>query len=678
MSRPEPNDVSTGTVLEFFESKEILCGVVLAVKDGRFHVLSERNREINLTRSRTTYQGHAVLDIGRSRDDLVKELAAISGVRKRIAEQIDIEELWALLVSDGGEFAPDEIAEYLFPTPLQDDQAAAVVRVLLHDRLYFQSKDSKFSPRSEESVQQRHIELEKEAKREEKLSESAAWVESVWSRKGGASIADRQELITLLKDYAVFGQDARESAFVKEVLRRAGVVPQPQSAFRTLVRIGIWSEDENLLLHEFEISTEFSQQALRHAEAVAKAIDISQERPQREDLTGLAAFTVDSELTRDYDDALSVRRLDDGSFEVGVHIADAAQFVLRDDPLDIEAEQRASSIYLPDGKISMLPPVLSEGAASLRAGEERLALSFLLRYGPDAEILESRIVPSVVRVRDQLTYQDVDFRMSGNAELRALYELAQKLRQKRLDRGAVILPLPEMHVHVNSAGMIQIARYEKETPSQILVSEWMIEANAAAANFLAEQGIPSIFRSQAECRPETEFVQSEHELFSVYRQRRLFSRAELGIAPKAHCSLALQNYTTVTSPIRRYSDLIVQRQLKSTLAGNPDLYSKDQVEQLVTKLATAQGRVAMIQRKWTRYWLLKYIEQENLETLKALVLDRNARFAHLLIPDLFLETNAPVPENPKIHQGQVVRIRVDKVIPREDVLKVQILEMPPR
>jgi exoribonuclease-2 len=206
----------------------------------------------------------------------------------------------------------------------------------------------------------------------------------------------------------------------------------------------------------------------------------------------------------------------------------------------------------------------------------------------------------------------------------------------------------------------------------------MIEANTAAAAYLAQKNIPALYRSQAECRPETEFVQSEHELFRVYRQRRLFSRAELATEPKPHCSLAIAHYTTVTSPIRRYSDLVVQRQLKHTLATGAGLYTKQQLDDLIGPLSAAQAIVFTIQRKWTKYWILKYIEQEDIENLNVLVLDKNARYAHLLIPDFLLEANAPVPENAKFNQGDKVRIHIEKALPREDVLKIQILDTPPR
>jgi exoribonuclease II len=220
--------------------------------------------------------------------------------------------------------------------------------------------------------------------------------------------------------------------------------------------------------------------------------------------------------------------------------------------------------------------------------------------------------------------------------------------------------------------MIQVSKYEKETPSQIMVSEWMIAANGAAAAFLTERDLPSIFRSQGECKQETDFTQSDHELFRIYRQRRLYARAELDTRSKLHCSLALEQYTTVTSPIRRYTDLVVQRQIKQALVNGTPLYSEDELRQLITRLSAVQSKIAFIQRKWNRYWILKYLEQEDIHTLDALILEQNERYSHLLLPDFLIETNAHPPESVTSHPGEMVKVKLDRLNPREDILRVQL------
>ena len=146
MSRNERLEIAPGAVFEFYESKEILCGVVLVVKDGRFNALSEHNREVGLTLSRIVYHGKTSLDLKLSRDELVQELRSISENRKSIMDRIGLEEIWLLLQSEEAGYGAEEIAEFIFNTPISDDQAAAVKRLLLSDRLYFQAQGLQILP----------------------------------------------------------------------------------------------------------------------------------------------------------------------------------------------------------------------------------------------------------------------------------------------------------------------------------------------------------------------------------------------------------------------------------------------------------------------------------------------------------------------------------------------------
>ena len=318
MSRFEGQDILPGNVLEFFDSKEILCGVVLSVKDSRFHVLSERNREISLTGTRVIHHGKLSLDLKLGRDELVQKLAAISLSRRELAENVPISEIWSLLSSEDAGFDYNEIAEFIFSTPISDNHSAAVQRLLLADRLFFQAKDSLFYPRTPENVELRRAELEREAERERNLEEGARWIASVLSRKQNAApIPFRDELVSAIRDFALFGLEARENVFIKELFKLAGLPPQPHAAFRLLVRLGVWREDENILLHEHGISREFPLEVLEQADAIIQSDPVRSARHQREDLTGLDVFTVDSPLTRDYDDALSVRDIGWRSFRGG-------------------------------------------------------------------------------------------------------------------------------------------------------------------------------------------------------------------------------------------------------------------------------------------------------------------------------------------------------------------------
>lgn len=678
MTERESSLIRPGTVVEFFESKEILCGVCLSVKNHRLHVLTEQNREVNLSESRIIHVTSTPLDLELPRDELVRRLAAIAAARGQLMGEIDLEELWSLVEGEQGGFSAEDLAGFVFSGALTPHHVAAMQRRLFQERLHFLFKEGSFYALDRDKVEERIQDLAREKERESRLEKGSEWLQGVWNRKQRTP-PDQSDmrLVEELKDYCLHGQDSPHYPFIKELFRRAGIPPQPQSAFRLLVRLGVWHENENLYLHEHGITADFPEPIEALAATLAETRrTLDWDKAGRRDLRGLPAFTIDNPMSRDFDDAITVHPLGGDLYEVGIHIADVAEFVPPQTPLDREAEARASSIYLPDGRITMFPACLSEDLFSLRAGCDRPALSFLIQVDSSGGVHRQEIVPTVVKVHQQMTYSEVNDSLERHPHLQLLHQLALVLRKRRLENGAVILPLPEINVSVNPMGMIQVVRYEKETPSQIIVSEWMIAANALAAAYLADRSLPAVFRSQAECKPERDFFQSDHELFHIYRQRRLFARAELDTRPHAHCSLGLPQYTMVTSPIRRYSDLVVQRQIKHALTSGNALYSDEELQQLITRLGAAQAVIFQVQRKWTRYWILKYLEQEDIRTIDALVLNHNSRFAHLLLPDFLLETNVPVTDREQVRPGELIRVKIDKVNPREDLLKVLLPELP--
>lgn len=674
MSQSEWSAMAPGTVVEFFEAKELLLGVCLAVKDQRLNVLTENNREMNLVMRRVVTASSAKLNPTRSRDDLVRELKKIRRERESLAAQVDVVELWSVLEGETEGYSAHDLADLVFPGAVTDDHVAAVQRVLFADRLYFQFKDGLFWARTAEQVERRREEMEREAHRQRLLEEGAQWVRRVMQAKPGVRHElFNQELVEKIKDFCLFGEDAESAAFVKELLGHAGIPAQQAAAFRFLVRLGVWSENENLYLHQQGLATDFPQEIVTAAETGKVRLQLVTAGEERADFRSYETFTIDSASTRDFDDALSIRPLGQDRWEVGVHIADAAHFVDMDDPVDQEAASRVTSIYLPDRRIPMLPPVLSEEACSLCLGKDRATLSFLMEVDGSGRIHEWSIRPGVVRVSRRLTYEHVDVLVETEPIFKTLWHLSERLREQRRERGAVLLPLPEIHISVNDHGMVQLVRYEKETPSQIIVSEWMIAANGIAAAFLAERDVPTIYRCQAECRPETDQVQSDYPIFHIYRQRRLFARAELETRPGPHCSLGMNPYTTVTSPIRRYIDLVVQRQIKAVLGEGRPAYLEGVLEKILTHVRVQLGKVAFVHRKWTRYWILRYLEQEDIQTLNAIVLEKNSKFASLLLPDFLMEVHAPLPQDQAVAAGEMVRLKIERLNPRDELLRVQIV-----
>jgi len=198
----------------------------------------------------------------------------------------------------------------------------------------------------------------------------------------------------------------------------------------------------------------------------------------------------------------------------------------------------------------------------------------------------------------------------------------------------------------------------------------MILANWISARFFKERGVPAIYRSQLEPR---ELIDSAPDrvpqLLLNYRQRRLLSRAEIGTDPQCHSTLGLDCYTTMTSPIRKYMDLVIQRQLKSVLNGSQPEYSEEELKRIITELEITQNRIKMVEQQRLRYWLLRYLERMIGEKVTAMVLDRNHRGYLLLLTDYLLEVNPSIPKR-ELQPGDEIMVRVEKVDPRLEILRV--------
>lgn len=656
--------------MEYFESRRLLCAVCMEVKNNRLLVLTEQDREANIALKRILHQDGYSLDLSCNRTQLVVALRETAAQRRELSNRISVEELWDLLKEEEEGFDCQQLAEMAFSEEITADHTSAVLRALLADTVHFKYKGGLFYANSPERLEQIRLQQEREAQRERELVEGSAWLRAVWRGESALEPENRERYIEMLKELCLEGSDASIYSQIKKILGLAQV-PFPQGAFQLLVKLGVWKEDENLYLHRFGIQESFPQEVMDAAARVSTEVDSSQKTdPGRQDLSSLPLITIDGPMTRDYDDALSVRFVDEGT-EVGVHISDAAEFVPASSSLDEEALNRGTSLYLPDTRIPMLPPTLSEGVCSLKQGEDRLALSLLLRFNKDDRLQNYNFVLSRVRVEHQLTYGQANELVASDEALSYLFRLCTRLRRQRLAEGAMLLPLPELRVWVNAEGHIHINKVDRESPAQVVVSELMILANALAAQELAANQVPAIYRSQ-EKPQEVVTEETTEDLFLNYRQRRYLSRAELGTEPRPHSGLGKQVYTSWTSPIRRYTDLAVQRQLKGMVRETSTLHEPFELEDIVGKVALPQSRAMFIKRQWTRYWVLKYLQTERIRYLDALVLDRGRRTYHLLLPDYLLEASMPLEEGRGLNPGDHFRVEVLRVNAREDVLKLKM------
>jgi len=659
--------VYKGNIVQFFEGQKLITGVCLEDSGNRVHVLNSSGREMNITVNRLLHASSYHVDLTASQEALLQNMKEFDQKQQELMRQVDVKALWDLIAGEGEVFDAGYLSRAVFGDTADSDHSAAVLLALIEERLRFKLHGRQFRINTPEQIDMIVTKRGREAQRQRSIEDGSIWLESVM--QGEDFSGEKNALfIRLLKEFVLFGSEAPDYQLTREILDQAKVI-DPKACFKILVKLGVYDADENLYVPRYNIPTEWPQSVSHEVEALIQSgNNAASLHDGRRDLTRLQIFSIDDALTRDVDDAISFEKKADG-YCLGIHITDVASCIRPAGALDREAERRATSIYLPEEKISMLPPSLSEQLLSLNEGERRPALSFLVRLTPAGEVIGSEVVLSSIKVSRRMSYEEVDVQIQQGSFFAELYQVAAALMEKRKQKGALILAIPELQVMVDRQKQIRVSIRERTAPSQVIVSESMILANHIAAQLLKDRDIPALYRKQAQPR-ESIPLPEQPALFQLIRQRKVLNRVEVGMEPGAHSSLGLDLYTTITSPLRKYYDLIMQRQLVSLLSGKPLVYGKNDLRTIASDLEPRLTRAAIVEQERQRYWLLKHLEGKIGERFSALVIDKRLRSYGILIREYLLETNLSVAAGTAFSPGETITVTLEKVDPFNGFLKV--------
>ena len=666
------NRMELGNIVEYIDRERILCAVILEVRNQRLRLLTENNKEVNLSASRLLRRDRTRLDLSASRTRMVDALKEVAHKRKALIGEVVIRDLWEVLNSEPEWIDLETMTAFCFPGAPNGDHQSAVMRALFNDRLYFRFDPGRFFPNSAEQVERLIAQREEQARRQRVIETGGDWLRRCLAH-GGPTAADAREpgageFLDVLKSYYLFEKESPDDSLARGMLERAGL-DQTDELFALLFKAGVFAADENVELLRLGAPVEFPPEVRQAAAELAGAARPLAADSRRQDLTDLSLFTIDGQSTLDFDDALSLEATPEG-LRLGVHIVDVAHVVRKGDPMDLEARRRGSSIYMADQRIPMLPPALAEGLCSLKAGEVRPAISTVVDLSPELSVRGCRILPTIVRVKSQLSYFDVNLLADQDPTVVHLRSIARKFREARLAAGAVHISVPEINLWLGENGDINLNRVNRESPGRMLVAEIMILANWLMARFLSENGVPAIFRSQPEPR-ERLYRGEEGTLFQHWMQRRLLNRFVLGHAAEKHSGLGLAAYVTATSPIRKYFDLVTQRQVRAVL-GLEEPYSAEEIDRLIGDLSMPMGRVGRLQAGRQRYWLLRYLEQRIGQKEEAIVLVRRRHSYQVLLADYMLECDLPITGGFELKPEDLIQVTIQNVSARKDLVSLTI------
>lgn len=372
----------------------------------------------------------------------------------------------------------------------------------------------------------------------------------------------------------------------------------------------------------FEVQV--SQEAKQHAPQVDP-----QALQGREDLRAWITFTIDPDDARDFDDAISLRRRDDGNWEAGIHIADVAHFVPIDSEIDREARRRGNSVYLVGGFVPMLPPYLTSDVCSLRPQVDRLTHSVVLTLDAQGRVQDRRTFRSVIHSCARLDYDQVQrFMDSGDAShipepvqavLRDMIPLARVVRQRRMQAGSIDLAMPEVKCELNTEGRA-VGFHRRGAPEAYhLIEEFMLLANVAVAEIISQRRVPALYRIH-EPPAEDQWARMAQDLEQLGWAREPANPADINalcreVASTAmeypvnlailrnlkralysdtlieHFGLGFPKYTHFTSPIRRYPDLVIHRILNALEQNQRAPYSHESMR-AIAQHCSATERMA--------------------------------------------------------------------------------------
>lgn len=507
----------------------------------------------------------------------------------------------------------EELAELFLEEPQHPAQQLSLFLALQQDEDWFKrNRNNTYTPFSPEEQEQRRLQRERELAKQQREEEVRRWVDELehgnWPPPAEQT-AGQQAWVQQLRSLLTKG---RESPDWKELSGLLGLGNAHEQADerqlrRLLAKAGSpvsWGE---LQLLKSQVTASFPASVMTWAEALIQkplpALPVAPvERP---------SYTIDAAKTEDYDDAISVQSWTERSIELCVHIADLTQFIDPDDALFSLAEQRVSSVYTAERVYPMLPEVLSNDHFSLREQVPRAVMTFALQLFADGSFVLQEIRHEILTIDRNLTYDEVDQLVEqADSFWGVLHRCSEGLKQQRIAQGALNIERREYELDISDPDRIRIVPRDRNSPANSLVQELAVLVNRIAGEALEERNIPGIFRTQ----PPYELVQELREGEKLTMDHINIEAARLAVTPSPHSGLGCPVYMQVTSPIRRFVDLLCQWQLRQALRTNDALFTTDDLMSWAFQIEQRQKAYVRTEREIERYWKLRYLGQHLGET----------------------------------------------------------------
>ncbi|MBT5795239.1 MAG: RNB domain-containing ribonuclease [Deltaproteobacteria bacterium] len=561
----------------------------------------------------------------------------------------------------------DEIKEYSLEelaVDFLDDAEDTICKLglflaLREDSFWFKhNRNLTYTPRTEEELELLKVQLARQKELKERELNIQTWIKNLesgdWDADSEISTEQRQWLHQLL-NLLTEGTDSQYWKEMSSLLDWGSAlgIGEKNALKRWLERAGSPVSTSRLTLLRASVREHFSNEIYQEVERVRNIPLEKQEMLSPE----VPTFTVDAKKTRDYDDAFSVMEWSSGGLVIAVHITDLSDFVYPQDALFKEAEARISSVYSLEESIPMIPDELSSDTFSLKAGEDRKVLSFMFQLSANGTWNLLEVVPRVIRVQKNLSYEEADHLIEEKRDFWGLLnKFCQRSLEQRLENGALNLSRKEFDFNISDPKDIKITALNRNSAANRIIEELAISVNCETGRIFQEADFPGIYRTQS----SYEIIKEVAEGTKLSMENIRIEPARLSTIPGKHAGLGCNVYMQATSPIRRFVDLVTQQNLKLLINQHEPVFSEEDMMRWSEEISLRQRKYSRAEREIIKFWKLKYLQQhlgDNFEAKVRKKLANNNTEIELLELDCVVSAAGLT----ELESGEHLLLRIDEV-----------------
>lgn len=664
-----------GELIVFKKKEKPVLGIVSSSDEDGLIIVTEDGKEKEIEHCEVDFKTGILTEQNNDSGHWVHVLRQYRRELNQARETIDLESLWDSVAGSVEKLPYSDILDiYSGDKKISEDEALKFYWALNKTDIYFNSEEGFYFPSAESEVKSKLLQKEQDKKKLAETSLAVQWAMNFINPDNKNTFNndfDIKYFIQLTRDFIVNKSSQDRMREAKAFLNQLGI-NRPEDATNFLIKIGECSPDAdpNLIrLESFNYLSKKSENEVQ--EVLCREFDTE----NYSDLRDHKIITIDDSDTEDIDDAISLEK-EGNNLILGVHISNVSYYIDKGSSLDQDACKKGDTVYIPDTRIDIFPNILINNKFSLFEGQDKLALSLMITLDKKTyDIKDYKFFQSVINIAKNYSYKEAETTLLKEKKGKELVNIALSLRQKRIKKGAFLLQLPELKFNFDEDGKVAKKINRMNSIPHMIIAELMILTNNLTAKYLNENNLPSIFRVQKDEVPqEARDYDINDPLFSIRVVKHL-RPSVISTNPGKHKSLGLDGYVQSTSPIRRYSDLVVQRQIVGILTGNEWIYDGKELSDIITRIGNGFGERRLLQKNRKKYWLYKYFKENKEKNINGIVSGVNDPNVYVYLPEYFVEVPIKNYTAGIIKEYDEITLNVEEVDPLRKKLKLKIVSV---